>query len=71
MFQETSIEMKWEAWDAGEWFNGNNKKISNWKTSILNTLKYMQEKTDPNEKKSKFRQNLEVLNKLGSTQGGF
>ena len=35
--------MKYEAWKVAGWKNGNGDPIRNWKSSLLNTLKYIQE----------------------------
>jgi len=38
---------KFKAWSGSGWFNGNGKKIKNWKSTLLNTLVYLPEiKTD-------------------------
>lgn len=39
----TSLSMKYEAWKLNGWVNGNGKPINNWKSSLINTLKYIQE----------------------------
>jgi len=41
---ENSINAKYQSWKANGWRNGNGKKIKNWKTTILNTLPYLQQK---------------------------
>jgi hypothetical protein len=40
---ETAISMKYEAWKENGWVNGNGQEIRNWKSSLLNTLKHIQE----------------------------
>lgn len=37
------LELKYKAWKENGWKNGNNKEIKNWKTSLLNTLPYIDE----------------------------
>lgn len=39
-----SLNLKYESWIENDWMNGNNKKIKNWKTTLLNTLPYIKEK---------------------------
>jgi hypothetical protein len=39
-----SLKLKYDSWIANDWKNGNDKKISNWKTALLNTLPYIKEK---------------------------
>lgn len=41
---EKSIELKYKAWAENDWKNGNNKKIKNWKTTLLNTIPYLTNK---------------------------
>lgn len=40
---ERSLSMKYEAWNESGWINGNGQEIRNWKSSLLNTLKHIQE----------------------------
>lgn len=47
---ETAIRMKYEAWKTNGWKNGNDKQIKNWKSSLLNTLKFIQETEKGNPK---------------------
>jgi hypothetical protein len=37
------IKLKYDAWTENDWMDGNNKKIINWKTTLLNTLPYLKE----------------------------
>jgi hypothetical protein len=39
-----SISLKYEAWKENGWKNGNDKKIKNWKTTLLNTIPYIKER---------------------------
>lgn len=36
-----SVGLKYEAWIENDWYNGNGKKIKNWKSSLTNTLPYL------------------------------
>lgn len=38
-----SVKFKYESWKANDWKNGNDKKIKNWKSTLLNTLPYIKE----------------------------
>lgn len=38
---DTSLELKFQAWKENGWKNGNGRPIKNWKSSLLNTLKYL------------------------------
>ena len=38
---EIVVEAKYNQWRGNSWKDGNNKKISNWKTKIQNTLPYL------------------------------
>lgn len=40
---DTALSMKYQAWKLNSWKNGNNQPIKNWKSSLINTLKYIQE----------------------------
>ena len=39
---EFSLKSKYASWLANGWKDGNDKKINNWKTKILNTIPYLQ-----------------------------
>jgi hypothetical protein len=41
---EIALKLKYDSWVVNDWKDGNDKKITNWKTKILNTLQYIQEK---------------------------
>jgi hypothetical protein len=41
---EVALKLKYDSWIENDWKDGNDKKITNWKTKILNTLQYIQEK---------------------------
>lgn len=36
-----SLELKYKAWVENNWRDGNNKKIENWKSKLLNTIPYL------------------------------
>lgn len=40
----TALKNKFDAWEVNGWKNGNDKKIVNWKSSLLNTLQYLPKK---------------------------
>lgn len=41
---ESSVKLKYDSWIANEWKDGNNKKITNWKSKLLNTIPYLKVK---------------------------
>lgn len=42
-----AVELKYKAWSANGWKDGNNKPVKNWKTKLLNTLPFMAEVKNP------------------------
>lgn len=38
-----SIKLKYDSWVENDWKDGNNKKISNWKSKLTNTVQYLKE----------------------------
>lgn len=38
---ENSLKLKYESWKENGWKDGNDKKIVNWKTKVLNTIQYL------------------------------
>jgi hypothetical protein len=40
---QTDLKLKYDSWVANDWKNGYDKKITNWKTALLNTLPYIKE----------------------------
>lgn len=48
---ENDLKLKYESWLANDWKNGNDKKIQNWKSSLLNTLPYIKDGNNSNEDK--------------------
>jgi len=41
---ENKINAKYQSWIGNGWRNGNGKQINNWKSTLLNTLPYLNEK---------------------------
>jgi len=41
------VKLKYEAWLQNDWKDGNNNKILNWKTKLLNTLPHIKENKEP------------------------
>lgn len=42
-----SLELKYKAWIENNWRDGNGKKISNWKSKLLNTIPYLNNNSRP------------------------
>lgn len=40
---QLDLRFKYDSWIANDWKNGNDKKIVNWKSNLLNTLPYIKE----------------------------
>ena len=45
---ETDLKFKYDSWVSNDWKNGNDKKIKNWKSSLLNTLPFIKEGQNTN-----------------------
>lgn len=43
---EIDLKRKYESWLVNNWKDGNDKKITNWKTKLINTLKYLDKKKE-------------------------
>lgn len=43
MVDKLSVKLKYEAWVQNGWKDGNNNKIVNWKSKLLNTLDHLKE----------------------------
>lgn len=41
-----ALELKYKSWVENNWRDGNNKKIVNWKSKLLNTIPYLKNKND-------------------------
>ena len=48
----SKVELKFEAWKENNWRTGKDKKITNWKTTLLNTLPYLQKEKNSEKKES-------------------
>lgn len=48
---ESDLKLKYESWLANDWKNGNDKKIKNWKSTLLNTLPYIKDGNNSNNDK--------------------
>jgi hypothetical protein len=68
---ETALRMKYEAWKAAGWVNGNGQEVKNWKASLLNTLRHIVEtekgkpkefETQPEREAREFMENLKAYN---------
>lgn len=46
-----ALKRKYDSWVVNNWKDGNDKKITNWKTKLLNTLKFIDKKQNTNEKR--------------------
>lgn len=40
---QTDLKLKYDSWLTNDWKNGNDKKITNWRAALLNTLPYIKE----------------------------
>lgn len=49
---KNSAELKYKSWAENKWHDGNDKKIKNWKTKILNTIPHLKTTSDGNKNKS-------------------
>ncbi len=47
---EFSLKAKFTAWSENNWIDGNGKKITNWKTKILNTIPFLKPSYDNSKK---------------------
>ena len=63
---KNELRLKYESWKVNDWstnVKGKNKKILNWKSTILNTLPYIR-KINPNELSDDLQQTANILAKL-------
>lgn len=65
---ELALKMKYDAWKEANWVNGNGKKISNWKSSLTNTLKYLAEKEKYSAQKEKELNPLDKVRMLNEAR---
>ena len=49
-----ALNYKYESWKENGWKNGNGKKIKNWKSTLLNTLPYLKEKSSAKKESNNF-----------------
>jgi len=49
---QLDLKLKYDSWIANDWKNGNDKKINNWKSALLNTLPYIKEELNHNLNKT-------------------
>lgn len=55
---KTALRAKYYSWIQNDWKTGKNKKITNWKATLINTLPYIQkEKSSEKKEKIDFNQN--------------
>lgn len=47
---EFSVKAKYESWIENDWKDGHNVKIKNWKTKLKNTLPFLKENNNKNQK---------------------
>lgn len=45
---QQDLKLKYDSWITNDWKNGNDKKINNWKSTLLNTLPYIKEGLNSN-----------------------
>lgn len=50
-----ALELKYDAWVTNGWKDGNQKKIINWKSKLLNTIPHLPKKTSLTESLAKHR----------------
>lgn len=67
---EISIKLKYKSWTENGWKDGNDKKINNWKTKILNTIPYLngtKQSTESKLTESNKREGVTNLRKLATS----
>ena len=47
-FSHDALRLKYDSWVENGWKDGNDKKIKNWKTKLLNSLPYLKERKQIN-----------------------
>lgn len=50
---ETKVNLKYQSWIENNWRTGKNKKIVNWKSTLLNTLVYLKKEKDSGQKEKR------------------
>ena len=49
------LELKYKSWVANNWKDGHNKKITNWKSKLLNTLPHLKTEEIPSKKSKLYK----------------
>ncbi len=57
-----SLKAKYQAWFENDWNDGNDNKINNWKTKILNTIPYLKKEKSSGKKESILKPIIESRN---------
>lgn len=50
-----SVKLKYESWVENGWKDGNDKKITNWKSKLTNTVQYLKEESQTEKQRPKMR----------------
>lgn len=50
-----SVKLKYESWVENGWKDGNDKKITNWKSKLTNTVQYLKEESQTEQQRPKMR----------------
>lgn len=58
---ETKVELKYESWIENKWRTGKDKKINNWKSTLLNTLPYLQKEKSCAKKQKDYLQMEDLI----------
>lgn len=63
------LKLKYESWNENNWYTGgkNSRAIKNWKTTLLNTMKYLKKEKDSGKKEK--RTASEAWRELGKEYG--
>lgn len=48
----SGLKNKYDSWVLNGWKDGNNKKISNWKSKLLNTIQYLEKETSQTQNRN-------------------
>lgn len=69
-----ALKNKYDAWKENDWKDGNNQRITNWKSKLLNTMPYLPKNTDNgksntgNKTAYKFDLNRAISSATGGTK---
>ena len=55
---KSSVELKYKSWVENGWKDGNGKKVTNWKSKLLNTLSFLPEDKEKGSAQNKSRTEL-------------